>query len=67
MIDSDCNIYLTVASSIEINNVITDLNNITSKKVNVKPLLFDKMYMEKDLIDHKLYQIIGPFNEKLDL
>ena len=55
-IDYDGNMYLTVDSLIEINNVITSLNNIALRKVNVKPYGFDKMYMDKDLIEHKLYQ-----------
>ena len=46
MIHSDRNMYLTVDSSIEINN-ITDSNNITLRKVNVKPFGFHKMYMKK--------------------
>ena len=42
--------YLTVDSLIEINKIITDPNNITLKKVNLKPYGFDKMYMDKALI-----------------
>ena len=58
LIDSDGGMYLTVDSLIEINNIITGSNNITSRKVNVKPYGFDKMYMYKELIEDKLYQII---------
>ena len=39
---------LTVNSLIEINNIITGSNNITLRKVNVKPYGFDKMYMDKE-------------------
>ena len=46
LIHSDRNMYLTVDSSIEINN-ITDSNNITLRKVNAKPFGFHKMYMKK--------------------
>ena len=38
---------LTVDSLIEINNIITGSNNITLRKVNVKPYEFDKKYMDK--------------------
>ena len=55
--------YLTVNSLIEINNIITDSKNITLRRVNVKPYGFDKMYMDKELIKDKLYQIIDQFNE----
>ena len=64
MIDSDGNIYLTVDYLIEISNIITSSNNITSGKVNVKPYGLDKMYMDKDLIEDKLYQITDQFNER---
>ena len=56
--------YLTADSLIEINNTITSSNVITLKKVNVKPYGFDKMYMDKELIEDKLYQIIDQFNER---
>ena len=42
--------------------IITASNNITLRKVNVKPYGFDKMYMDKELIEDKLYQIIDQFN-----
>ena len=43
IIDSDNNIYLTVDSFIYTNNRITRSNNITRKKVNVKPYGYDKI------------------------
>ena len=43
IIDSDNNIYLTVDSFIDTNNKITSSNNITRRKVNVKPYGYDKM------------------------
>ena len=56
--------YLAVDSLIEINNIITGSNNITFRKVNVKPYGFDKIYMDKELIKDKLYQILDQFNER---
>ena len=47
--------YLTVDSLIEINNIITDSYNITLRKVIVKPYGFNKMYMDKELIEGKVY------------
>ena len=38
--------YLTVDPLIEINNIITGSNNITFRKVNVKPYGFDKTYLD---------------------
>ena len=55
--------YLTVAYLIEINNIISGSNNIILRKVYVKLYGFDKMYMNKDLIEDKLYQNIDQFNE----
>ena len=63
LIDSDNNMYLTVDSLIDINNIITGLNNIILRKGNVKPHECDKIYMDKDLIEDKLYQLIDRFNE----
>ena len=45
-IDSDRNMYLTVDPLIEINNIITGSNNITFRKVNVKPYGFNKTYLD---------------------
>ena len=53
LIDSDGNMYLTNDSLAEINNIITGSNNITLRKVKVKPYRFDKMHMDKDLIEDK--------------
>ena len=39
--------YSTVDSFIEINNIINGSNDITSKKVDVKPYGFGNMYMNK--------------------
>ena len=50
--------HLTVDSLKEIYNIITSSNNITLRKVNVKPYGFDEMYVDKELIEDKLYQII---------
>ena len=64
MIESVNNMYFTVDSLIEINNITTGSSNITLRKVNVKSTAFDKMYMGKDLVEHKLYQIIDQFIER---
>ena len=52
LIDSDGVMYLTFGSLKE--EHITTLNNITLEKVKVKPYGFDKMYMDKELIEDKL-------------
>ena len=39
--------YSTVDSFIEINNIINGSNDITFKKVDVKPYVFGNMYMDK--------------------
>ena len=56
--------HLTVDSLIDVDNIITGSNNITLSKVNVKPYGCDKMYMDKDLIQDKLYQLIDQFSER---
>ena len=62
LIDTDGVIYLTVDSLIKVNNIKTGLNNITLRKVSVKLYEFNKINMNKKLIDNKLYQIIDQFN-----
>ena len=64
LIDTNGSMYLTVDSLMEINNIITGSNNIALRKVNVKRYGFDKMYMDKELIRDKPYQIIDHFNER---
>ena len=63
LIDSNGNMYLTVDSLIERNSKTTGSNHRLIK-VNLKPYGFDKMYLEKDLIEDKLYQIMDHFNER---
>ena len=62
--DTNGGMYLTVDSLTEINDIMTDLNSITLRKVNVKPHGFDKSYMDKELIEDKAYQIIDQFYER---
>ena len=59
LIDSDGGMYLTVDSLIEINYIIADSNKTALIKVNVKPYGFDKINVDKELIEDKLYQIIS--------
>ena len=63
LIESENNVYLNVDSRIDINSIITGLNNIMLRKVNVKPYGYHKMYMDKDLIENRLYQLINQFND----
>ena len=48
LIYSDGGMYLTVDSLIEINNIITGSNNISSRKVNLKPSGLDKIIWIKN-------------------
>ena len=50
--------YLTVNSLIDRNNIITALNNVTLRKVYVKPYEYDVTYIDKYLIEGKMYQLI---------
>ena len=59
-INSHYNMHMIVDSLIDINNIITGFNDITLRKV--KPNKYDKMYMDKDLIEDNLYEIIDQFN-----
>ena len=48
---------------VKINNIITGSNDITLTNLNVKPYGFNKTYMDKDLIEDKLYQMINQINQ----
>ena len=63
LFDSGNNMYLAVDSLIDIDNIVTGSNNITQINDNVKPQECDKIYMDKDLLQDKLYQLIDQFNE----
>ena len=54
--------YLSVDSLTDINNITKGLNNITLRKVNAKSYGYDKMYIDKDLIEDKLYEWIYQFS-----
>ena len=64
LVDSDGNMYLTVDSLTEIINIIIGSNNITLTKVNLEAYRFDKMYIDKDIIEDELYKIIDQLNER---
>ena len=56
--------YLTVDSLIDKKNIITGLNNIALRKVNIKAHGYDKMYIDKDLMEDTLHQSIDQFSER---
>ena len=56
--DPGKSIYLTVDLLLDIKNIITGRNNIAVRKVNVKPYRYDKMYIDKCLLEDKLYLLI---------
>ena len=62
--DSDGNIYLTADYLIEVSNIIAGSNNIILGKFVVNSYRFDKMYIDEELVEDKLYQIIDQFNER---
>ena len=49
---------------IDSDNIISRPNNITLRKINAKLYGFDKMYIDKELIEDNLYQIMDQFNER---
>ena len=58
MFDSDNNTYLTVDSLINMNSIITGLNNITLQKISVKPYGYDNICTDKNLTKDKQYQLV---------
>ena len=41
-------------------------SNWFKRKVNVKPCGYNKIYMDKDLTEDKLYQLVDKLNEKIN-
>ena len=64
LIDKNGELVLTVVSLITLSNIITDSQNLFLRDVNVKPAGFDKLYLEKPLIEPALYQLVAEFNER---
>ena len=64
LIDSAGGMYLIVDNLIEINNIMAGSNTINLRKVNLKPHGFHKMYVGKEVIEDKFYQIIHQFIER---
>ena len=56
--------YLTVNSLLQINKIITGLNDVTLRKVNIWPYGYDKMRMDEHLVADKQYRILYQFNER---
>ena len=63
LIDSD-DMYLTVDSLIGINNIIIGPKNVILRKVILKPCGYIKMYLDKNLIEDKLYKLVDQFNKR---
>ena len=58
--------YLTVEFLTEINNIIIIIigsSNISFRKISFKSYGLDKMYMDKYLMEEKVYQIADQLNE----
>ena len=61
--DQNGDLFLTVDLLITLNNIITDSQNIGLRDINVKRG-FDKIFMDKSLIEPALYQLVDEFNER---
>lgn len=61
LVDSNDNMHLIVDSLIDINNILPGWNNINLRN---KSYGYEKMCLSKDLIESKLYHLIGQFNER---
>lgn len=61
--DQNGDLLLTVDLLITLDNIITDSQNIGLRDINVKRG-FDKIFMDKSLIEPALYQLVDEFNER---
>ena len=52
------NLFLTVNSLITLNNIITGSRHIRLRDINVKPVGYSKIYMDKSLVEAALYSLV---------
>ena len=64
MTDKHRNLFLTVDSLIALNNIITGSQYIGLKYVNVKLAGYNKIYMDKSLLEPALYRLTDQFNNR---
>ena len=64
MTDKHGNLFLTVDSLIALNNIITGSQYIGLKYVNVKLAGYNKIYMDKSLLEPALYRLTDQFNNR---
>ena len=62
LIDFGSNMYLNVNSVINKSTIISGSNDTILRKFNVKQNGYVKMYIDQDLIEDKLYELIRIFN-----
>ena len=64
LIDKNGKLFLTVDSLITLTIIITDSHTLFLRDVNIKPAGFDKVYLDKSLIEQVLYLLVDEFNER---
>ena len=64
LISVDGDLFLTVDSLITINNIITNSSNYHLRSVDVKPVGYNKKYMDFTQIESELYLLINQFNDR---
>ena len=64
LISDEGDLFFTVDSFIQLNNIITNSNNYHLRTVNVKPFACDKIYMDFTKIESELYTLIDQFNDR---
>ena len=64
LINKDGDLFLTVDSSIRINNIITNSHNLHLRRHNVKPAGYNKQYMDVSRIEAELYSLVDKINDR---
>ena len=59
------NLFLTVNSLITLNNIITGSRHIRLRDINVKPVGYSKIYMDKSLVEAALYSLVNQCNDRI--
>ena len=58
-------LFLTVDSSIRLNNIITGLRYIGLRDINVKSAGYSKIYNDKSSVEAALYRLVDQFIDRI--
>ena len=65
MTNKNSDLFLSMDSLITLNNIITGSRYIVLRDINVKPVGYSKIYMDKSLVEAPLYSLVHQFDNRI--